>query len=176
MKAKTVTSTTDNAAVDALSPRKARNIIKGCTLERVQAAFQAYARWLRRQARTEHPDGSFDNANRWEPSAEENCDNFTRWIRSPSRAWPNTYMKAARSLEHCEALNDVKHTDVLLLRRAGLLDGLDKHISTKDARRKAGEAWAALRARAGLTVVVIQQVAPAGTVAANDDEQKTATA
>ena len=166
-----------NAAVDALGERKCKNIIKCCTPWRVQAACCAYARWMRRQARTEHPDGAFDKAGRWEPSDIENCDNYTRWIRTPSRAWPNTYNHAARSLEHCEALEGANHDDVLLMRRAGLLDALDERTSTSVAVRKASEIWTALRVRAGLLqAAVVEQVASAGAVAANDDGRPSQTA
>ena len=164
-----------NAAVDALSARKCANIIKGCTLERMQSAFRAHARWMRRQARVEHPEGTFDKAGRWEPSDIENCDNYTRWIRTPSRAWPNTYNHAARSLEHCEALDGASHDDVLLMRRIGALDALDEHTSTSVAMRKASEIWTALQVRGGLfRVAVVENIAAA--TAANDDEHKAQTA
>ena len=166
-----------NAAVDALSARKCKSIIENCTLERAQAAFRAQARWLRRKERTEHPDGNFDNAGRWDPSADEDCDDFTSRTRTPSRKWPYSYLLAARSLEHCEALEDAEHEDVLLMRRAGVLDALDEHTSTAGAMRKASEIWTALQVRAGLLqVAVVTQIATAGTTAANDDVQTSQTA
>ena len=143
----------------------------------MQAAFRAQARWLRRKERTEHPDGRFDKAGRWYPSADEDCDDYTSHTRTPSRAWPNTYNSAARSLEHCEALDGASHDDVLLMRRIGALDALDAHTSKADAIRAASEVWTALRVRAGLLqVAVVEQVAAAGTTAANDDVQKAQTA
>ena len=170
-------NTSGNAAVDALSARKCKSIIENCTLERVQAAFRAQARWLRRKERTEHPDGTFDKAGRWYPSADEDCDDYTSHTRTPSRAWPNTYNHAARSLEHCEALEDANHDDVLLMRRAGVLDALDERTSTTGAMRKASEIWTALQVRAGLLqVAVVTQIATAGTTAANDDVQTSQTA
>ena len=57
----------------------------------------------RRDRRT-NPDGSFDSAGRWYPSREEDADDFTRGIRSPSRAWPYSYMVAARTRKHVVAL------------------------------------------------------------------------
>lgn len=167
MNIKTITG---NTAVDALSARKCKSIIENCTLESVQAAFRAQARWLRRKERTEHPDGTFDKAGRWYPSKDENCDDYTSHTRTPSRRWLYSYLLAARSLAHCEALEDADHDDVLLMRRAGMLDALDEHTSTSDAMRKASEAWTALQVRAGLLqVAVVEQVAVAGTTAANDD-------
>ena len=170
-------TTTGVAAVDALSPRRCKNIVAGCTQKRAQAAFQAYARWLRRQERTEHPAGKFDKAGRWEPSTSEDCDGFTSHTRTPSRAWPYSYLLAARSLEHCEALSDADHADVLMLRRAGLFDGLDADTSDADAKARAQAAWTALQVRAGLLqVAVVEQVAVAGTTAANDDALTSQTA
>ena len=166
-----------NAAVDALSARKCKSIIENCTLERAQAAFGAYARWLRRKERAEHPGGRFDKAGRWYPSKDENCDDFTSHTREPSRRWLYSYLLAARSLAHCEALENADHDDVLMLRRAGLLDSISEHTSTSDAMRKASEIWAALHVRTGLLqVAVVEQVAAAGTTAANDDEHKAQTA
>ena len=173
------TTTTGCGAVDALSPRKCATVIKGCgTQERVQAAFKAYARWLRRQERAEHPQGRTDG-HRWYPSEAENCDGFTRWTRSPSRSWPWSYMLAARSLSHCETLDDADHDDTLLMRRAGLFAGLGWGTSDADAKAQAEAVWTALHVRAGLPAglaAVVQRVAPAGAVAANDDGRPSQTA
>lgn len=57
-----------------------------------------------RRDRQVNPDGSFDNKSRWYPSDAENLDNFTASIRSPSAAWPYSYMVAARTKKHCTAL------------------------------------------------------------------------
>ena len=170
-------NTSGNAVVDALSPRKCKSIIENCTLESVQAAFRAQARWLRRKERTEHPDGRFDKAGRWYPSKDENCDDFTSHTREPSRRWLYSYLLAARSLAHCEALSGAEHDDVLLMRRAGLFDGLDADTGDADAKTRARAAWTALQVRAGLLqVAVVEQVAASGTTAANDDVQKAQTA
>lgn len=75
----------------------------------VAAAYLAAAR----NDRAIHPVGSFDKAGRWVPSSLENSDNFTAHIRTPSRSWPNTYNKAARSWPHCLALADVAPEFVL---------------------------------------------------------------
>ncbi len=74
-----------------------------------------------RQARLTHPDGGFDGAGRWYPSDSEECGDIKGVIRSPSRAWPNTYNRACRSRKHCVTLveygvlgcrspRDVQHT------------------------------------------------------------------
>lgn len=68
--------------------------------------------WARKE-RLDHPVGKFDNAGRWYPAAEENADDFTSGIRSPSREWPYSYMLAARTLKHCKALAAVSPEFVL---------------------------------------------------------------
>lgn len=57
-----------------------------------------------RKNRRVHPEGEFDAKSRFYPSARENADNFTSTIRSPSAAWPYSYMVAARTRKHCRAL------------------------------------------------------------------------
>lgn len=57
-----------------------------------------------RRERRSHPEGKFDDAGRWYPSACEDMDGFSGSIRSPSRAWPHSYMLAARTKKHCSAL------------------------------------------------------------------------
>lgn len=70
------------------------------TQEELNAALRALSQFKRRQDRLEHPDGSFDNAGRWYPTDDEDCG-ITARVRSPSRSWPNSYMLACRSLDHC---------------------------------------------------------------------------
>jgi len=136
--------------IEALTPRKAQALADALTQPRVEAAFAAQARWARRQARTEHPDGKFDGARRWVPSAGENIDGFTSQVRTPSRAWPMSYMLAARSLGHCEALEGAQHEDVLTLRRAKMLDGIDATTTPTavKAQAQAQAVWSALLIRA----------------------------
>lgn len=69
--------------------------------------------WAQRRARESHPEGEFDGGGRWYPSEREDGDgDVTGEVRSPSRAWPWSYMHRARTRAHC------RH----LVRRA--LDGL----------------------------------------------------
>lgn len=79
-------------------------------------AVQALDTYELRKSRDEHPEGEFDNAGRWYPSARENCG-VTRWARPPSQAWPYSYLIACRSLDHCERLYDADHDVVLAVRR-----------------------------------------------------------
>ncbi len=64
----------------------------------IQTVYEA------RKNRMVHPAGKFDNGGRWYPSDDENADNFTARLRSPSRAWPYSYMTGARTRKHVAAL------------------------------------------------------------------------
>lgn len=65
--------------------------------ERARQLYEA------RQARCEHPAGSYDRQGRWYPNEgeEQECG---KAIRSPSRAWPHSLMMHCRSLKHCRNL------------------------------------------------------------------------
>lgn len=76
-----------------------------------ERALQTY---LQRKARTAHPDGGFDSAGRWYPSASEKCSNCDS-MRSPSRNYPYSLMTHCRSAEHVAELFGV---DALELKRA----------------------------------------------------------
>lgn len=60
-----------------------------------------------RKTRRAYPKGDCDSGGRWFPSVDENADGFTASIRPPSRSWPYSYMRAACSRRHVEALADV---------------------------------------------------------------------
>lgn len=68
------------------------------------------ALYASRQERRTHPEGYFDQCRRWYPSVREDVDGFTRRIRSPSAAWPYSYMIAARTKKHCVRLIDAAVT------------------------------------------------------------------
>ena len=57
-----------------------------------------------RQARREHPEGAFDSAQRWYPSAREDQCGDGSYTRPPSRSWPYSYMLRCRTLDHCRVL------------------------------------------------------------------------
>lgn len=80
---------------------------------RLEAALQEYQN---RQARVNHPDGTFDNAQRWYPSEAEHCECCDA-IRSPSRAWPYTLNKHCRSIQHVAHLYDVDARELRKLAR-----------------------------------------------------------
>ena len=77
----------------------------------VEAAAREY---IARRDRMTHPDGTFDAASRWYPSESEKCD-CCDGIRSPSRAYPYSFMTHCRSAAHVAALHGV---DARELRRA----------------------------------------------------------
>jgi hypothetical protein len=57
-----------------------------------------------RKDRKSHPEGRTDNAGRWYPSERENADGDGSSTRSPSRAWPWSYMSRCRTRQHCAVL------------------------------------------------------------------------
>lgn len=81
-----------------------------------ECALAALLRHDRRQRRLEHPEGMFDRAGRWYPSQAEDHGVSAR-VRSPSAAFPRSYMAACRTIAHCEAIEGASHEAVLLLRR-----------------------------------------------------------
>lgn len=85
------------------------------TTEQFQPALAALVRYERRQARIEHPSGSFDKAKRWYPTGRD--EEVIDAGRSPSRSYPNSYNLACRSLAHCERYQDADHQVVLRLKR-----------------------------------------------------------
>jgi hypothetical protein len=60
--------------------------------------------YARRQVRHDHPEGKFDNARRWYPSAQESQG--TLQVRGPSRSWPYSYLLHCRTRKHCSKLVD----------------------------------------------------------------------
>lgn len=70
------------------------------------SAFMAVVEYMKRSLTFTFPEGKRDGQGRWFPSEREDCG-LTATIRAPSRAWPNSYWKAAHSLKHCAALHGV---------------------------------------------------------------------
>ena len=79
-----------------------------------QALPLAVRAYHRRQARQEHPEGTFDKAGRFYPDADEQCPCCDH-IRSPTRAYPMSLMVHCRTATHIANLYGV---DVKVLRRA----------------------------------------------------------
>jgi len=104
--------------------KSTRAMIELAHTDRLANAMNALVTFARRKDRLEHPEGSFDNASRWFPSNAEDCG-VSGYIRTPSRSWPNSYMVACRTLDHCERLFDADHEDVLALRRYLTAQGVD---------------------------------------------------
>lgn len=80
---------------------------------------KAYAEYQARQSRDRHPHGKFDKGSRWYPSEDEwqSCCNA---IRSPSRAFPYSYMTHCRTSQHVAHLFgvDPKELKNLITKRA----------------------------------------------------------
>lgn len=56
-----------------------------------------------RRDRQVNPEGSFDNAGRWYPTDREDAG-VSSSLRSPSRAWPYSYMVGCRTRKHVTVL------------------------------------------------------------------------
>ena len=57
-----------------------------------------------RKDRQVNPEGSFDKSGRWYPSDAEDAGGDGSKTRSPSRAWPYSYMLRCRTRQHCGVL------------------------------------------------------------------------
>lgn len=57
--------------------------------------------WVGRHSRRTDPEGEFDNAGRWYPSAREDAGDVSGRVRSPSRSWPYSFLLRARTRRHC---------------------------------------------------------------------------
>lgn len=87
---------------------------KTATTQVSEQVLKAAQEYLNRRDRISHPSGSFDKASRWYPSESDRCDCCDA-IRSPSRAFPYSYMVHCRTAQHVANLRGV---DVRELRRA----------------------------------------------------------
>lgn len=74
-------------------------------------AQDAAIEYRARQERRHHPVGKFDNAKRWYPDESE-YRSCCGPVRSPSRAWPMSYMVHCRTLKHVASLYGVTPTEV----------------------------------------------------------------
>ena len=81
------------------------------------AALKAALAYRARQSRQSHPKGTFDKGSRWYPSSEEKCD-CCEGVRSPSRAWPWSYMVHCRTMTHVASLHGVPLPEVRAALRA----------------------------------------------------------
>lgn len=70
-----------------------------------RAVLDSVARvYAARRDRKAHPEGSFDGARRWYPSDAEDCGGSGSKTRSPTWAWPYSYMLRCRTRQHCAVL------------------------------------------------------------------------
>lgn len=85
--------------INGMSEKTAQQLVTG---ELRKIAIEC----IDRQNRKTHPSGKTDNGGRWYPSEDEHCkccDN----VRSPSRAFPWSYMTHCRSIRHISNLHNV---------------------------------------------------------------------
>jgi len=73
--------------------------------------IEAAKEYVARRDRIIHPDGSFDKAGRWYPTDEETQE-CCEGIRSPSRAYPYSYMVHCRTIQHVAHLYGVTTADL----------------------------------------------------------------
>jgi hypothetical protein len=66
------------------------------------ATVRAELAYVARRDRLVNPRGKFDSAGRWYPDAD--AEGGTPAVRSPSRAWPFSYMVACRTKRWCAQL------------------------------------------------------------------------
>ena len=64
----------------------------------IQTVYEA------RRDRNVNPEGSFDDAGRWYPSDREDADGSGSSTRTPSRAWPYSYLLRCRTRAHVTVL------------------------------------------------------------------------
>jgi glycosylphosphatidylinositol transamidase (GPIT) subunit GPI8 len=79
-----------------------------------------------------HPDGTFDNKNRWYPSADEDID-ITNSVRSPSAAWPYSYLTACRTKKHVKTL--LEHSPELFTRQLQKANNINYSRDVKEAEK-----------------------------------------
>lgn len=65
------------------------------TIEEIHAAQD----YIDLRDRSKNPEGKFDKQNRWYPSESEACS-CCRSVRSPSVAWPYSYLTHCRTATH----------------------------------------------------------------------------
>jgi hypothetical protein len=80
-------------------------------MENIPQVIAAATEYRKRRDRQSHPDGRFDSAGRWYPSAPElkECCNS---VREPSRGFPYSYMTHCRTAKHVAHLFGVNATDL----------------------------------------------------------------
>ena len=75
------------------------------------AEVRAAILFIERKERIAHPKGSTDNAGRWYPSCRDKAVFPSNEYRSPSRAYPWSYMLACRTAAQCARIYDADLTD-----------------------------------------------------------------
>ena len=107
--------------VDKVTRRIA--ISQGYNATEIEAGIE----YFKRKNRLNNPLGNFDNAKRF--YANERTDSVEK-VRSPSRAYPYSEMKAARSAAHCAEVHNVKPIAVKRIEKSlALENSLPRQLS-----------------------------------------------
>ena len=72
------------------------------TANEIILKYPTEALYALRKIRASHPEGRFDNAQRWYPNLVEDADGDGSKARSPTRTWPFSYMLRCRTRQHCK--------------------------------------------------------------------------
>lgn len=68
--------------------------------EDMEKALKGAQLYIQRYSKQSYVEGSFDNAKRFYPEGRD-MEVMRDDVRSPSRSWPYSYMRACTSKEHC---------------------------------------------------------------------------
>lgn len=80
-------------------------------MEEATTITKAAQEFINRRDRSAHPDGKTDKGGRWYPSESERCSCCSN-VRSPSRAFPWSYMTHCRTAQHVANLFGVNASDL----------------------------------------------------------------
>lgn len=105
------------------------NALAQLTCAEIRAAMVALTHYHRRSHNLDKPDGTWDRAGRFFPSAEEDAKgDLTQRIRTPSRSHPTSYWRAAHGLPHCAVLAGCDIDTVKLVAKALKESGLSERV------------------------------------------------
>ncbi|MCK9428979.1 MAG: hypothetical protein M0R17_03075 [Candidatus Omnitrophica bacterium] len=89
---------------------------------------KATIEYIKLKERMIHPDGQFDNAQRWYPTDEQSCCSR---IRQPTRSYPYSLMTHCRTKLHVANCYNISEEDIsCMLKKSNLtkLFGFDTYI------------------------------------------------
>jgi len=90
-------------AMTAAAPvRKQRQVAQGAVIGLSASDIKGMVgrAYIARRDRKVNPEGNFDKQKRWYPSEREDAEGSGSNVRSPSAAWPFSYMLRCRTRKH----------------------------------------------------------------------------